>query len=318
MSGIERNGAVLVTGASGYLGSATASALAEAGRRVRFGARGPAQARDTSREWSFYGDLAGNTELDASLSGCETVMHFAGLAHLPEGPGAEDRAWRVNVEGTARLAEAAARCGVKRFVFVSSAHVNGPSSFAGPFRESDPPKPDNVYARSKLEAEQRLKAIAGNCAMEWVIVRPPMVYGPGAPGNFQRLVKLVRTGLPVPLGGARGPKSFLYVGNLASAMVAIAGHPAAASKTFLVSDSEVTSTAGLLQQIAEALGRRVLLLNAPEAPLALAARVIGREKDVRRLFDPLEINSDLIRTTLKWAPPVALAEAVRRSVVTSP
>jgi nucleoside-diphosphate-sugar epimerase len=145
-----------------------------------------------------------------------------------------------------------------------------------------------------------------------------MVYGPGAPGNFQRLVKLVRTGLPVPLGGARGPKSFLYVGNLASAMVAIAGHPAAASKTFLVSDSEVTSTAGLLQQIAEALGRRVLLLNAPEAPLALAARVIGREKDVRRLFDPLEINSDLIRTTLKWAPPVALAEAVRRSVVTSP
>ena len=145
-----------------------------------------------------------------------------------------------------------------------------------------------------------------------------MVYGPGAPGNFQRLVKLVRTRLPVPLGGARAPKSFLYVGNLASAMVAIAGHPAAASKTFLVSDSEVTSTAGILQQIAEALGKRVLLLNAPEAPLALAARLIGHEKDVRRLFDPLEINSDLIRITLKWAPPVALAEAVRRSVVTSP
>lgn len=309
---------MLVTGASGYLGYATAVALAEAGERVRFGARGPAQARDTSHEWAFYGDLAGNAEPDAALTGCEIVMHFAGLAHLPEAPGAEERARRVNVEGTARLAEAAARCGVKRFILISSAHVNGPSSSAGPFRESDPPKPDNVYARSKLEAEQRLTAIAGTGAMEWVVVRPPMVYGPGAPGNFQRLVKLVRMGLPVPLGGAQAAKSFLYVGNLASAMVAVAGSSAAANKTFLISDSEVTSTAGILKLIADALGKRLMLLDIPEAPLALAARLVGREKDVRRLFDPLEIDSSLIRTTIDWSPPFALAEGVRRSVVTSP
>jgi nucleoside-diphosphate-sugar epimerase len=237
---------------------------------------------------------------------------------MPEGPGAEERARRVNVEGTARLVEAALRSGAKRFVFVSSAHVNGPSSGAHPFREDDPPKPDNVYARSKLEAELRLKAIAGGSAMEWVIVRPPMVYGPAAPGNFQRLVKLVRTGLPIPLGAAEAAKSFLYVGNLASAMEAVAGHPGAAYKTFLVSDCDVTSTAGLLRLIAEALGKKSRLVNVPQAPLALAARLAGREKDVRRLFDPLEIDSDLIRTTLNWTPPIALAEAVRRSVLTSP
>lgn len=307
-------GSILVTGASGYLGYAAASALAGAGHPVRFGCRSPAQARDASRAWVFYGDLARPSGLEAVLSGCGTVIHFAGLAHLPEGPGSELRARQVNVEGTARLAEAAQRCGVKRFVFISSAHVIGPSSRGRPFREDDPPNPNNVYARSKLEAELRLEAIAGAGAMEWVIVRPPMVYGPGAPGNFQRLVKLVRTGLPIPLGAARAPKSFLYVGNLTSAVSAVAQHPGAANKTFLVSDSEVTSTAGILRLIADALGKRALLMNVPEAALALAARVIGREKDVRRLFDPLEIDSRLIRATLQWSPPVALAEAVRRSV----
>jgi len=318
MSGREQNATVLVTGASGYLGHATASALAAAGRHVRFGARGPAQVRDSCHEWAFYGDLSGEADLEASLSGCDTVIHFAGLAHMPEGPGAEERARRVNVEGTARLVEAALRSRAKRFVFVSSAHVNGPSSGAHPFREDDPPKPDNVYARSKLEAELRLKAITGGSAMEWVIVRPPMVYGPAAPGNFQRLVKLVRMGLPIPLGAAEAAKSFLYVGNLASAMEAVAGHPGAAYKTFLVSDCDVTSTAGLLRLIAEALGKKSRLVNVPQAPLAFAARLAGREKDVRRLFDPLEINSDLIRTTLNWTPPIALAEAVRRSVLRSP
>jgi nucleoside-diphosphate-sugar epimerase len=314
MSDAERNRAILVTGASGYLGYAAALSLAEAGHRVRFGARAPAQACDMSHEWVFYGDLAEPSGLDGVLSGCDTVIHFAGLAHLPEGPRAAERARQVNVEGTGRLAEAAVRGGVRRFVFISSAHVNGPSSRARPFREDDPPQPDNVYARSKLDAELRLKDIAGASAMEWVIVRPPMVYGPRAPGNFQRLVSLMRTGLPVPLGAARAPKSFLYVGNLTSAINAIARHPAAANKTFLVSDSEMTSTAGLLRLIADALGKRALLVNVPEAPLALGARMIGGEKDIRRLFDPLEIDSGLIRTTLQWSPPVALAEAVRRSV----
>jgi nucleoside-diphosphate-sugar epimerase len=296
MSDAERNRAILVTGASGYLGYAAALSLAEAGHRVRFGARAPAQACDMSHEWVFYGDLAEPSGLDGVLSR------------------AAERARQVNVEGTGRLAEAAVRGGVRRFVFISSAHVNGPSSRARPFREDDPPQPDNVYARSKLDAELRLKDIAGASAMEWVIVRPPMVYGPRAPGNFQRLVSLMRTGLPVPLGAARAPKSFLYVGNLTSAINAIARHPAAANKTFLVSDSEMTSTAGLLRLIADALGKRALLVNVPEAPLALGARMIGGEKDIRRLFDPLEIDSGLIRTTLQWSPPVALAEAVRRSV----
>jgi nucleoside-diphosphate-sugar epimerase len=308
-------GTILVSGASGYLGYAAASALSSAGHSVRFGARSPAQARDTSHEWAFYGDLARPSGLEAALSGCETVIHFAGLAHLPECRDAERIAREVNVEGTARLAEVARQRGVKRFVFVSSAHVNAPSSRARPFREDDPPNPDNVYARSKLEAERRLKAAVGGSAMEWVVVRPPLVYGPGAPGNFRRLVALVRSGLPIPLAAARAPKSFLYSENLVSAVHAVAMHPAAANKTFLVSDSEVTSTADLLRLIADALGKKVVLINLPEAPLALAARIIGREKDFRRLFDPLEIDSRFIRTTLQWSPPVALAEAVRRSVL---
>jgi nucleoside-diphosphate-sugar epimerase len=141
-----------------------------------------------------------------------------------------------------------------------------------------------------------------------------MVYGPRVPGNFRRLVKLVGTGLTLPLAGARAPKSFLYIGNLTSAVNALARHPAAANKTFLVSDNEVTSTAGMLELIADGLGKRASLVTVPEALLALGARVIGREKDVRRLFEAREIDNAFLRTTLQWGPPVALGEAVRRSV----
>lgn len=314
MSGAVGEQTILVTGASGYLGYATASALAAAGKCVRFGARGPEQARDTGHTWSYYGDLALGRDLDPVLEGCDCVIHFAGLAHVPEGPDAEQRARKVNVEGTARLVEAAIDRGVRRFVFVSSAHVNGSSSGARPFKEDDEPQPDNVYARSKLEAERELKAIAVGSKLEWAIVRPPMVYGWRAPGNFGRLVKLVRTGMPLPLGAAQAGKSFIHVDNLVSAVTAITEHPQAANKTFLVSDREVTSTAEMLQLIAVGLDKKVLLVSVPQRLLSLGARLLGREKVIRRLFDPLEIDTRYIRDTLGWSAPVPLAEAVRRAV----
>jgi nucleoside-diphosphate-sugar epimerase len=222
---------------------------------------------------------------------------------------------RVNAEGTARLAEAAARCGVRRFVLMSSALVHGRSSPGRPFTEDDMPAPQTPYARSKLDAEARLTQAARASALEWVILRPPMVYGPGARGNFRRLVRLVRAGVPLPLGAATAAKSFIGIDNLADAVVRAVEHPRAANETFLIADAETTSTVGLVRLIAAALGRRVWTPRVPPALLRAALGVVGRDRDLQRLLDPLELDSSRIRALLGWSPPVSLAEGVRRAVV---
>ena len=155
---------------------------------------------------------------------------------------------------------------------------------------------------------------ARGSALEWVILRPPMVYGPGARGNFRRLVQLVRAGVPLPLGAATAPKSFIGIDNLADAVVRCVEHPRAANQVFLVADAETTSTVGLVRLIAAALGRRVWTPYVPPALLRAALGLAGRSRDVQRLFDPLELDTSRIRTLLDWSPPVSLAEGVRRAV----
>jgi nucleoside-diphosphate-sugar epimerase len=307
-------GPILVTGATGFLGRAAAEALARAGHDVRRGARvlpaGGAEA------WTGYGEVGPDTCWEDALAGVDVVVHLAGLAHLPDetAAAAADTFARVNVEGTARLAAAAVGSGVRRLVLMSSALVHGQASPGRPFLEDDAPAPETPYARSKLDSETRLMEAARGSALEWVVLRPPMVYGPGARGNFRRLVQLVRASVPLPLGAATAPKSFIGIDNLADAVVRAVEHPRAANQVFLVADAETTSTVGLVRHIAAALQQRVWTPYVPPALLRGVLAALGRTRDVQRLFDPLELNTSRIRALLDWSPPVSLAEGVRRAV----
>jgi nucleoside-diphosphate-sugar epimerase len=266
--------------------------------------------------WVAYGEVGPDTVWDGALDGIDVVVHLAGLAHLPDemAAAAADTFARVNAEGTARLATAAARSGVRRLILMSSALVHGPANPGRPFAESDAPAPATPYARSKLLSERRLVAAAQGTVLEWAILRPPMVYGPGARGNFRRLVQLVRTGVPLPLGAATAPRSFIGIDNLADAVVRAVEHPRAANQVFLVADAETTSTVGLVRLIAAGLGRRVWTPYVPAAILRTGLGLLGRSRDVERLFDPLELDTSRIRTLLDWSPPLTLAEGVRRAV----
>jgi nucleoside-diphosphate-sugar epimerase len=221
---------------------------------------------------------------------------------------------RVNAEGTARLASAAVGARVRRLVLVSSALVHGEASPGRSFTEDDAPAPASPYARSKLDSERLLIAAARGSALQWVILRPPLVYGARAQGNFRRLVGLVRTGLPLPLGAATASKTFIGVDNLADAVVRCVAHANASNQVFLVGDAETTSTTDLIHRLAGALGRRVWTPRVSPALLRTAFRVGGRERDFRRLFGPLELDSSRIRALLDWTPPVSLDEGLRRAV----
>jgi nucleoside-diphosphate-sugar epimerase len=311
-------GRVLVTGATGFIGSATAAALERAGHEVIRAARAlPAGA--SPQRWVVHGDIGPATPWQPALAGIDAVVHAAGLAHLPDESAARaaEAFDRVNATGTARLAAAASAAGVRRFVLLSSALVHGWTHAGRPLTEADTPAPQTAYARSKLDAEQRLRDAAGaQGTMSWVVLRPPLVYGPGVKANFRRLMRIAATGLPIPLGAATAPKSFIGIDNFASAIARCLAHAGAANQTFLVCDAETTSTADVIGRLAAAQGRRAWLPAVPATLLRPAFAALGRGRDFDRLFAPLAIDCQRIRTTLAWTPPVSLDEGLRRAVAT--
>jgi nucleoside-diphosphate-sugar epimerase len=310
---------ILVTGATGFLGPTLADALARAGFDVVRGGRSPPSSPPPSQTWCRHSDIGATTRWDEALAGIGTVLHLAGVAHLETraAANAEEPLRQVNVEGTARLAAAAAAAGVGRFILMSSALVHGHDSGTRAFTEDSQLDPQTAYARSKRDAEAALQQAARDSAMAWVILRPPMVYGPGGRGSFARLVSALRRGLPLPLGCATAPKRFIGIDNLASAVVACAAHPAAANQTFLVCDAETTSSGGLVRHIADALGVRPWLPAVPAPLMRTALAAAGHTRDFERLFLPLQIDDGLIRARLGWSPPVSLGEGVRRAVAGS-
>ena len=308
---------VLVTGASGLVGRAVCAELAARERPFVAAVRHPMSAGDTHA--IAVGDIGPRTDWCAALDGCDTVLHLAARAHIMRDaatdPLAEFR--KVNVHGTENLARQAADAGVRRFVMVSTAKVNGESTAPGhPFTAHDTPAPQDAYAISKHEAEQSLRAISAQSGMEVVIVRPPLVYGPGVKANFQTMMRWLHLGIPLPLGGVTGNRrSLVALDNLADLLILCLDHPAAANRTFMVSDGEDLSTADLLRRLGQAMGKPARLLPVPPRLLQAGARLLGKGDVAQRLLGSLQVESCLTREMLGWAPPVSVDEGLRRAAM---
>ncbi len=299
---------IAVTGATGFIGQALCDALAASGRPLRRIVRARAAGLPDA---VAVGDIGPATDWRAALQGAGCVVHLAARTHVMResatDPLAEYR--RANVESTVRLARDAAAAGVRRLVFMSSIKVNGEST-QRPYTEADPPRPEDAYGVSKWETEQALAEVASATGLEIVVLRPPLVYGPGVKGNFLRLMRFVERGVPLPLASVANRRSLVYVGNLADAVVAAIDSPAAAGRTFLAADAEDLSTPDLVRGIAQALGTRARLLPCPAALLNLAAALAGRRADAERLTGSLQVDASALRRDLGWQPRLTLAQGL--------
>ena len=261
-------------------------------------------------------DITPTTSWADALRDCRSVVHLAALAHVPLGrmDDALAACRAINTVATLNLARQAAGVGVRRFVFISSIKVNGESTQPGrPFTAADPPAPQDAYAISKMEAEIGLRKIADETGMEVVIVRPPLVYGPGVKGNFAELMRWVARGIPLPLAGIDNLRSLVALDNLVDLLLRCVEHPGAANQTFLVSDGEDLSTTDLLRRLAAAMGRPSRLFPLPQSWLRGAAALIGRGDAAARLCDSLQVDMTATREALGWTPPVGVDEGLRRA-----
>jgi nucleoside-diphosphate-sugar epimerase len=305
---------ILLTGASGFVGRATLRSALAAGPKVcavvRTGAA-PAPPAQVVR----ISDLASYTRWRDALDGVDAVVHLAARVHVMRDRAADSlAAFRaVNVDGARQVASAAAEAGVRRFVFVSSVKVHGEASDDAPLTAESPLAPADAYGRSKAEAEDALREIESRSPLRVVVVRPPLVYGPGVGANFLTLLKVVSRGWPLPLGRIDNRRSLIYVDNLADLLLLAAVHPAAAGRALLVADGPPVSTPELIRRMGRALGRPVRLAAVPEPWLRLAGRATGRSAAVDRLLGSLEVDDSPTRQLLGWREPVPPAEGLRRT-----
>jgi nucleoside-diphosphate-sugar epimerase len=220
---------------------------------------------------------------------------------------------RVNVDGTLNLARQAVVAGVKRFIYISSIKVNGEqTSIAQQFAAADTPAPEDAFGISKWEAEQGLQQLATETDMDIVIIRPGLVYGPGAKGNFSSLVRLVEKGLPLPLGAIRNKRSLVALDNLVDLIITCIDHPAAANQVFLAGDGQDLSTTELLRGVAQAMGKPSRLVPVPTSLLMLGATLLGKKAVAQRLLGSLQVDISKARDLLGWEPPITVEEGLRR------
>jgi nucleoside-diphosphate-sugar epimerase len=320
---------VLVTGATGYIGTHLLPVLRDEGFEVRALRRAASASSPgaTTFDWVSVGDIGPDTEWAAALAGVDVVVHLAALAHQI-GPAANARSEdfnRINTLGTARLAEAAVEAGVRRVVMVSSVAAMGPYS-REPFTELTPCAPDTPYGTSKLAAERSIERILAGRATDWCVVRPPLVYGPGNPGNMKRLLQLIERGWPLPLGLVGARRSHLFVGNLVALLALCAVRPEASRRMFLADDGEPVETRELVRELARLSGTRARVVPVPKPALQalgqvgdLLERIAGRpvpfsSYSVDKLLGSLVIDSRAVRAALSWVPPYDRGDALRKTV----
>ncbi len=301
---------VLVTGSNGFVGGHLCRLLEQAG--VDF----LPTVRTSAPGMVAIGSISGTTDWSDALQGRDVVVHVAARVHMLNDASVDPMAefQKVNVEGTMNLARQAAAAGVSRFIFISSIAVHGLTSGNTPFSPDDKPNPHDAYGFSKYEAEQELAKICAETEMERIVIRPPLVYGPGVGANFLRLMKLAGSGIPLPLGAVHNLRSPVFVGNLCELILRCLTHPSAAGQTFLVSDDRDVSTPELLRMLAGEMGKSARLYPVPVAGLRMAARLIGRSGEIARLCSSLQLDISHTKKTLGWNPPFTLEEGIAQTV----
>lgn len=308
-----------MTGATGFIGRALVQRLLadDESRSLvvavrRGGQRWPEQVLPI-----VTGDLNPSADWSGALKGVAVVFHSAARVHVMEDTEADPlTALRaVNVDSTLNLARQAATAGVKRFVFISSVKVNGESTQPGRvFTDADAPNPQDAYGQSKHEAEQGLRQVSAETDMEVVIIRPPLVYGPGVKANFAALVRVVKRGWPLPLGMVHNQRSLVALDNLVDFIATCITHPQAANQTFLVSDGQDLSTTELVRGMAQAAGVSVRLVPVPVWVLQTGASLLGKGGIVQRLCGDLQVDISKAHSLLGWVPPVSVEEGLRRTM----
>lgn len=306
---------LLITGANGFVGQALCKRMMADGWQVRGTIRSMEQAASLSAgvEVVQIDSIGGDTDWSDALAGVDAVVHLAARVHVMNEESSDSLAEfrEVNVAGTERLARMAATNGVKRFVFISSVKVNGEGALT-PYSE-DAAAPEDHYGVSKWEAEQVLHRIAEETGQEVVILRPPLVYGPGVKANFLSLFKIVDRGVPLPLASIDNGRSFIYLGNLVDAIITCINHPKASGRTYLISDGEDVSTPELIRRLGAALGRPARLFPFPPTLMRFAGKLIGKSAAVERLLGSLTVDSSMIGRELDWKPPYTMQEGLRET-----
>ena len=311
---------IAVTGQAGFVGKHVALELVNREFKVRAVLRNVKSAStpsDGNTNDVAVGDINSHTDWSAALAGVDCVIHCAARAQvMHETVGVALAAYRaVNVDGARRLAEQAAAAGVRRLVYLSSIKVNGEETAPGAsFSLSDRPAPEDPYGISKWEAEQALWEISAKTGLEVVVVRPPLICGPGVKGNLARLLKPVRFGLPLPFSAVQNKRSLIGLDNLVDLLIRCVDHPEAAGQTFLVSDGEDLSTPDLIRYMAAAMNRSPRLFPVPLSLLRLVGSALGKRAEIDRLVGSLQIDSSHTRRVLGWTSPVSVQEGIRRMV----
>jgi nucleoside-diphosphate-sugar epimerase len=301
---------VLVTGSNGFVGRSLCNLLEKSGIELVRAVRLPEPGAVA------VGSISGATDWSVALEGVDVVVHAAARVHMLNDASVDPMTefQEVNVDGTLNLAQQAAQCGISRFVFISSIAVHGLTSGSRPFSLADKPRPHDAYGHSKYEAEKGLIRISEKTGMEQVIIRPPLVYGPGVGANFLRLMKLAASGFPLPLGGVHNLRSPVFVGNLCDLIKVCLTHPAAADQIFLASDDRDVSTPELLRMLASEMGRPVRVFPVPEILLRFAGKITGRSGEIARVCGSLQLDISYTKKNLGWVPPFTMDEGIELTV----
>lgn len=307
---------ILITGATGFVGHALTLNLIHREFNVVASVRKMSQELPTEIRQEVVGELGANTDWSEALKNVDVIVHLAARVHVMSeivaDPLTEYRS--INVEGTLNLARQAVSAGVKRFIFISSIKVNGESTpLNQPYTAEDIPAPVDPYGISKYETEESLRSLAAATGMEVVIIRPPLVYGPGVKANFLNMMCWLSRGVPLPLGNIHNKRSLIALDNFVDLIVTCIGHPAAANQIFLASDDEDLSTTELLQRLGNALGRPARLVSVSVGVVDIVARLLGKRNLSQRLLSSLQVDITKTRKLLNWQPPVNVNEALKKT-----
>ncbi|MCG9771224.1 NAD-dependent epimerase/dehydratase family protein [Pseudoalteromonas piscicida] len=300
---------VLLTGGTGFLGGNLVKKLEQHCITVTAPVRKAICSSNDFVDYPIFNDIFEIAQDESMFKGVDVLVHTAAIAHSKSLT--EESYQKINRNLTIALAKAASKFKLKRFIFISSIGVNGTSNEV-PFKVVDKSNPTESYAVSKYEAEIGLRKIAEETEMEVVIIRPPLVYGKGAPGNFGTLLKVAEKNLPLPLGAINNRRSFVAIDNLVDFIVTCIDHPNAANQTFLVSDDEEISTSNLLKKLTLAAGKKPWLIPVPVSFLKFLASIIGKKAAVERFSSSLTVDIEHTKNTLNWKPPITMDEGIHR------